>query len=525
MNKYEQKDGKSLIKNNKYFYRPNETDDDIKELLIRLAAIGAGRPVDSEGMPVSSWTAETLTEALAEVSDDDSTLDIRSVQHWFQSNERGISSGNIQKLAQIFGCDDPVAVGDYRVLLTRANARLATKRKLAKKSVVHSLGSAVKEIKHIKRGIAEVVIDNLVGKVSVFTLPSFVAMGNIFLIFFAFTLDLHDARYRTAIGPKQVGLLWAPNWTLIEFIFLPLFLIGVHQVYNYWNDWVRSLSMSYVDFSKYEVIRRKILNSHNLILWTIVIICIGIVFVYQWFGIYFHSFSNDDIGKLAVSWILLPLVADGYSLNYLHYVISFLAFFYTGLICFLYLLCLLVLQVIVQNFVAALPTLFSFRELNERNNGEVHCISERLISIYYVCGTVGILIPICIRIDYVYLQSDAANIFLWLLADFQSLWTVGDSALSGQKSMASISSLLLYWITVASFAFCFIKLFIVRSRYSANASYFSTWFSVLAITSLGFLLICFPLIGMINGFTYFLMAGLVGSLRAVWLALKVWVMR
>ncbi|PWL16213.1 hypothetical protein DKP76_18690 [Falsochrobactrum shanghaiense] len=49
-------------------------------------------------------------------------------------NEKGISATSIRWLARIFGCNDPVATGEWQIELTAAQSRLSTKRRELKKA-------------------------------------------------------------------------------------------------------------------------------------------------------------------------------------------------------------------------------------------------------------------------------------------------------------------------------------------------------------------------------------------------------
>ena len=108
---------------------PTEDGSDFKDLFKRLVAAGAGRPVDTNGFPTGSWTPELLADAISQIDANRVGIDLRTVQLWFQDNDKGISSDNIRWLAKIFGCGDPKATNAWHLELSAAQARLKAKRR------------------------------------------------------------------------------------------------------------------------------------------------------------------------------------------------------------------------------------------------------------------------------------------------------------------------------------------------------------------------------------------------------------
>ncbi|MEL7131525.1 MAG: hypothetical protein AAGK77_03835, partial [Pseudomonadota bacterium] len=103
-----------MIKNGKFFVEPRQSTDNFKVLFGRLAAQGAGRPVDQHGVADGPWTPETLADAISKIDANKAGIDVRTVQVWFQANDNGISDKNILWLARIFGCNDPLATSRWQ---------------------------------------------------------------------------------------------------------------------------------------------------------------------------------------------------------------------------------------------------------------------------------------------------------------------------------------------------------------------------------------------------------------------------
>ena len=119
----------SLIKNGKFFLPPQRSDEDFKTLFARVATAGVGRPVEKDGCPQGPWTPELLAEAISQIDDNPAGIELRTVQRWFEDNDKGISATNIRWLARVLGCNDPKAASAWQTELSAAQSRLVAKRR------------------------------------------------------------------------------------------------------------------------------------------------------------------------------------------------------------------------------------------------------------------------------------------------------------------------------------------------------------------------------------------------------------
>lgn len=243
-----------MERNGKFFIAPPKDGRDLKELFKHLAAAGAGRPLDSDGFPSGPWTPELLSEAISQIDSNRVGVDLRTVQLWFQENDKGVSAANIRWLARIFGCDDSLATSEWQMELIAAQSRLAAKRRGSRKpgnrlNPIPDLPLAETEpveIVYAAQGDAQTQKPRFsLGRMSeaVFTrgsplnLPASVFAGASALGFLAYILGIHSAIYTRADGiVKQVGFLWAPNWTFLFMVLLPVFFVLVTELLVYWKN-------------------------------------------------------------------------------------------------------------------------------------------------------------------------------------------------------------------------------------------------------------------------------------------------
>lgn len=112
-----------MIINQKYYLAPL-ANKNFKELFNWCVSSGVGMPVGEDGYPIGPWTAELLTDAISNINENASGIEIRTVQFWFQDNYKGAGPTNIRWLAKIFGCDDPNLVRDWHLELRKSNQTL-----------------------------------------------------------------------------------------------------------------------------------------------------------------------------------------------------------------------------------------------------------------------------------------------------------------------------------------------------------------------------------------------------------------
>lgn len=401
-----------MIKNGKYFVTPSKDDSDFKELFNRLAAAGAGRRVDADGFSTGPWTPELLAEAISNINANKTGVELRTVQLWFQNNEKGVSTDNIRWLARIFGCDDPDATSAWQLKLSEAHSRLVAKRREHKRTG-HNVLPVSQELK--KRTSLARKSEALFSRRSTLDLPLVVFAGAVTLGFLAFIMGVHHITYSPMAGlNKQVGFIWAPSWTIEGLVLLPLFLMVVSGLLSFWK--VERTSMRLRDPVEHDDDgwMRKV-DSFSVAFWVILLACLLIVCVLQWTGTYLSAFMQGATNNAMVDWILVALVRPDIVSIPEAFVLSILAFLYSGMIYWFYLVGLLLMFMMARDFRETFST-SKFRSSAAHRHIALEVGTEMMWGIFR--STVfGVLIAMCIKLNTAFLLSDGTNIVSWLIND------------------------------------------------------------------------------------------------------------
>lgn len=316
-----------MIKNGKLFLPPSKDGSDFKELFKQLAAAGAGRPLGSDGFPAGPWTPELLAEAISQIDSNQIGVDLRTVQHWFQENEKGISTANIRWLARVFGCDDPLATSEWQMELSAAQSRLAAKRRLKQAGSVGGpdptrTAIADDETKSPPESARDVFAkgprrrfglatrsEALFSRGSPLNLPASVFAGATALGFLSYVTGIHNASYGRPDGVvKQVGFLWAPNWTFVFMVLLPLFCAFVIELLGFWKNEARGKLAAHADRMQSDEAWQRNVEASSYTYWAVFLICLLFAGLFQWIEVCLIPLVNGG-GNYAMDWGKLALVS------------------------------------------------------------------------------------------------------------------------------------------------------------------------------------------------------------------------
>ena len=246
-------------------------------------------------------------------------------------------------------------------------------------------------------------------------LPIIIWCGLGILWFLAFILGVHSVTYSPVDGvEKQVGLIWAPGWNIGDAIFLPIFLMIVGALLDRWKSKKRPELIAAGNIENADTWHARVIASWPSY-WAIFFISFFLVFLVQWFGVYLSPLLKGDPDVPMIDWMLIALVQPETLRIREAIILSFLAFFYAGLIYWFLFAGLLLVYSVSVDFgaicaAAKAPNTETFRsKALETSSYVVQCT--------YRCAVVGIMVALAIKLNAAYLVSDAEGIISWLLHD------------------------------------------------------------------------------------------------------------
>ncbi len=502
----------SLKKNGKFFLPPERKEEDFKALFARVAATGVGRPVDKDGCPQGPWTPDLLAEAISEIEANRAGIELRTVQLWFEDNEKGISPNNIRWLARVLGCNDPQAASAWQAELSAAQSRLMAKRRERRRGNASNLAEpedpwheaaeiGLPEIEGASRsfGLARAT-EAFFSRGSILNLPAAVFAGAVALHFVSYFLSIHSVTYLRDDGvAKQVGFLWAPNWTVLFVVFLPLFFATVADQILTWKNAnrVRLLSAIGDDRQTGTWMSRVEASSHTY--WVVLLICVGFAGVFQWVSVRLLPLLNGG-GDYAVDWGSLALVKPEHIGVLQQIAFTGIAYLYMCLCFYLFIAGLILLSSLVDDFVH-IRTLLADRPGNDQVR-EAEASGSAIIRGIVRSTIAGLLVAISMKLTSSYLVTPSPNIWDWLISDARSVLSppVLPAELDVFSKPNQYTSLLVVLLVSTIYLYGTIR---IGASVSAGHSLVRANLVVI------FLVAVYMLIGVIPGFSLLLGAGLV----------------
>lgn len=467
-----------MIKNGKLFLPPAKDGSDFKELFKQLAAAGAGRPLGSDGFPAGPWTPELLAEAISQIDSNRTGVDLRTVQLWFQENEKGISSANIRWLARVFGCDDPMATSEWQMELSAAQSRLAAKRRDLKHAgssveVPDPPRTAIVEDEAMYSAeVAAVAVtkrpsgrfglarrsEALFSRGSPLNLPASVFAGATALGFLSYITGIHNATYGRPDGVvKQVGFLWAPNWTFVFMVLLPVFCALVIELLGFWKHEARLNLIGQVDRMQSDQVWERKVEASSYTYWVVFLICLLFAGLFQWIEVCLIPLVNGG-GNYAMDWGKFALVRPEVISVPEAVLFTGIAYLYMSICFYVFFVGLILLYTVVYDFCRVGEA--TKRLLDADYRQEIDEVGLRVMRGIFRCTVLGVLIAICMKVQSSYLTSSGENVAAWLVSDMSSVLHGRNSASdgAGYRMPTHFSSLLIVISTGVVFLFGSIRL-------------------------------------------------------------------
>ena len=434
-----------MFLNGKLFLPPPQDGSDFKELFKRLAAAGAGRPLGSDGFPAGPWTPELLAEAISQIEPNGMGVDLRTVQLWFQENDKGISAANIRWLARVCGCDDPGATSQWQIALSAAQSKLTAKRRESK-----SAGGAVGSVPELPKigsvedqsghslepdidargagrrfGLAQ-KSEALFSRGSPLNLPASVFAGFTALGFLSYILGIHSVTHARADGVlKQVGFLWTANWTFVFMVFLPLFIAVVAELVTFWKGEGRVALSPQVDRLEIDDGWVRTVESSAYSYWAVFLICVLFAGLLQWVGVCLVPLLEGG-GNYAIDWGKIAIVRPEVISVPVAIAFTGFAYLYMCLCFYLFFAGLILLYTVAYDLGKIRRDARDRSEAVEQHDAFPK-VSHRVMHAIFRCTILGLLIAIAMKVQSAYLVSRGENILAWLVGDVSSAFSGHDN--------------------------------------------------------------------------------------------------
>jgi len=453
----------------KYFVAPSGENEDFKNLFRHLAAAGAGRPVDANGFPQGPWTPDLLAEAISQIDANRGGIELRTVQLWFQDNDKGISSENIRWLARIFGCGDPEATSAWQAELSASQSRLTAKRR--QRRSIKEMAVALDDSVILEPDAARLELENkrprrfslarqseaIFGKGSYLDLPSSVFAGAVALGLVSVFLGIHSITYARDDGIiKQVGFLWAPNWTFLFMVFLPLFFGFAVELLAYWKNEGRPLHLDNCGGVQTDVGWMGKVEASRYTYWAVFIICVGFAGIFQWVSVRWIALM-DGGSDHAIDWGTVGLERPDVVSVGQEAMFSGFAYLYMSLCFYLFFVGLVLLYTVSHDF-------WEIAQSNKAKRGPnafdyTAPISRRIVRGVFRCTLMGLFVAICMKLEAGYLVTDSTSVPSWLADDtYLVLSQRGESfATKNYISPTQYTSLIIGLATIVPFFYALFR--------------------------------------------------------------------
>jgi len=471
-----------------------------------------------------------LANAISSIEANRNGIELRTVQVWFQDNDNGISSENLKWLARIFGCEDPAAASEWQTELSAARSRLDAKRRekrLAKdapaspasdlilssptdESRPEDIPSAVPKPNRAARPTKRsglVQATEAVFSRSPLNLPASVFAGAVALQFTSYFLGIHEVTFEAPDGlAKQVGFLWAPNWTFLFLAFMPLFFSATAELLLFWKETGRLMVAKEVSLAESNRDWSRNLDASSYTFWAVFLICLLFAGVFQWISVRLLPLLRGG-GDFAIDWGSLAIVSPEIISVPETMAFTGFAYLYMCISFYLFFAALILLYCVAQDFGNIRSSSSGDGEV--ANNDVIRVVEARVMGAIFRCAVLAIFVAICMKLQSAYLISSGRNIVLWLMNDMWGVFTSGN----GPKSLGEYSAPNHFTSLLIVLSSIFV--FLHGASRVAGGSRPNNRLGMMVVT-MGFLSTAYLLIGAFAGFSVLLLAAVLLATYALY---------
>ena len=288
---------------------------------------------------------------------------------------------------------------------------------------------------------------------------------------------------------KQVGFLWAPNWTVLFMVFMPLFYAFAVELLVFWKNEGRLKLLAASGGTDSDAGWTRKVEASSYTYWAVFLICLGFAGLFQWISVRLIPLMEGG-GDYAIDWGSLAIARpEVISVSQAAAFTGF-AYLYMCLCFYLFFVGLILLYTMVHDFWEILETVEPRRADSFRR--EASETLQRLIRGIFRCTVLGLLVAYCMKLQTLYLTTDTKDILNWLARDSLSIFIEPDYTADqgGYRSPTHYTSLLIVLATCVVFIYALIRIGI-RNQFDAPLR--------LMTTAVIFLIIGYLLIGAFAG--------------------------
>lgn len=293
---------------------------------------------------------------------------------------------------------------------------------------------------------------------SLLNLPASVFAGITALGFLSYIAGIHNVTYDRPDGiVKQVGFLWAANWTFVFMVFLPLFLAFVSALVTSWKREERSKLVRDGSPNEGDHAWERIIDASSYSFWAVFSICVLFAGLVQWIGVCLIPLINGG-GNYATDWTLIAVVRPEIVSVPVAIVFTGLAYLYMCICFYLFFAGLILLYTVVDDFSRIGQTLRNRQNVKFQRN--LDDVGFEMMQWVFRCTVLGVLIATVMKLQSAYLTSNGTNILAWLIHDLSSfVYERADTSNSFSYRMPThYSSLLIAMSTCFIFLYGAIRL-------------------------------------------------------------------